>query len=315
MAANPTRLESVLDVLVTCYPHAPEPSYFPEVRGHYLAKHLARSGLRAEFRSLPAPGVECRVLICSEYQCELEWFDTRIAGRLAKVSAARHFCLAEYSLGERDHFSREYLDWFGVRGGVLCQRFQEPLGPYEHWIGVGVDLEALGHVDPGDRDTVVFDFAALVHEPDASFDASVVDAVRRRLPACRLLGTGPPGSGVAQLFDDWIPYEQPHPAYIGALLPGAFAFVAGLLGHLESLGLAVAEAQCAGAAVVHAPGSVKDDMLCPEAAVTYEADDPESLASALADARARDPATIAAQASERFDYEEVVRRTRAAIGL
>jgi hypothetical protein len=305
----------LLDVLVTCYPHAPEPSYFPEVRGHYLAKHLVRSGLQAEFRSLPAPDVECRVLICSEYQCEFEWFETRLAGWLAEIRADRLFCLAECSLGERDHASRQYLEWFGARGGVLCQRLQEPPAPYEHWIGVGVDVEALGDVDPVDRDTVVFDFARLVRVPDATFEAWLVDAVRRRLPACRLLGTGPAGSGVAQLFDDWVPYGQPHPAYIRAVLPRAFAFVTGLLGVKESMGLAIAEAQVAGAAVVLVPGSVKDDMLCPEAAVTYEPDDPESLAAALVEARGRDPATIVAQVAERFDYKEVVRRTRAAIGL
>src|SRR4051812_29746508 len=99
----------MLDVLVTCHPHAGEPSYFPEVRGFYLAKHLARSGLRAEFHSLPVPGAECRVLICSEYQCDLDWFERHLAAPLSEIRAERWFCLTEYSLGNRDHFSRAYL--------------------------------------------------------------------------------------------------------------------------------------------------------------------------------------------------------------
>jgi hypothetical protein len=33
--------------------------------GFYLARHLARAGLRAEFRQLPLPGFACKVLICS----------------------------------------------------------------------------------------------------------------------------------------------------------------------------------------------------------------------------------------------------------
>jgi hypothetical protein len=45
----------VLDVLVTGLPHGEQPVMFPQLRGYYLAKALARSGLRAEFRQLPQP--------------------------------------------------------------------------------------------------------------------------------------------------------------------------------------------------------------------------------------------------------------------
>jgi hypothetical protein len=61
---------TALDVLVTCRPHrgVPDLSLFPQVRGYYLAKHLRRSGLNAEFHPLPRPGLECEVLIWSEYE-------------------------------------------------------------------------------------------------------------------------------------------------------------------------------------------------------------------------------------------------------
>jgi hypothetical protein len=305
----------VLDVLVTCYPHSGVPSCFPEIRGHYLAKHLARSGLDAEFRSLPLPGAECRVLICSEYQCEMEWFDRYLAAPLAEMIAERLFCLSAYSLGDRDHFSRPYLDWFAARGGVLCHLLDAPLAPYETWIGLGVDVDDLDGDDVVARDTVVFDFAKLVRMPEAVLDPALVDAVRRRLPSCRVIGTGPAGAQVAGLFDDWIAYGQPHDTYIRAVFGRAFAFVTGLLDVHESMGLAIAEAQCAGAAVVAARRSVKQPMLCPAAHVAYEPDVAESLADAVAEAHGRDPAAIRAQARERFDFDAVVRRTRAAIGL
>jgi glycosyltransferase involved in cell wall biosynthesis len=305
----------MLDVLVTCHGHAAQPSFFPEVRGHGLAKHLARSGLSAEFRSLPVPGAECRVLICSEYQGGMDWFDRVLAAPLAEISAERLFCMSAHSLGDRDHFSRDYLDWFAARGGVLCHLAEEPLAPHETWIGLGVDVEALDGDGTARRDTVVFDFAKLVRKPDTVFDPALVEAVRRRLPACRVIGSGPAGAEVAALFDEWVAYGQPHDAYIRALLRHTFAFVSGLLGHRESMGLTVAEAQCAGAAVVAAHGSVKEPMLCPAAHVAYDPDRAEDLADAVAEAFGRDPAAIRAQARERFDFAAVVRRTRAAIGL
>ena len=303
----------MLDVLVTCHPHAPEPSFFPQVRGHYLAKHLARSGLQAEFRNLPSPGTECTVLICSEYQCDMAWFDRLLSTPLSEIRAERMFCLAEYSLGRRDHSSREYLDWFAARGGVLCQLLEEPLGPHEHWIGVGADVEAVGHLGP--RDSVVFDFSDLNRNPDAVFDARLVGEVRRRLPGCRMVGTGPAGSSVAGLFDEWVPYGRPHADYIRAVLPRAFGVVVGLPGVGESMGLFLAEAQCVGAALVFRPDRVKEGMVGHEAAVPYERDEPGLLGDAVVEARGRDPRRIRSEASERFGYDAVVRRTRVAIGL
>ena len=56
-----------------------------QVRGFYLARHLARAGFNAEFRQLPLPGFGCKVLICSEYQCDMQWFERRLAGPLSEI--------------------------------------------------------------------------------------------------------------------------------------------------------------------------------------------------------------------------------------
>ena len=237
----------MLDVLVTCHPHAGEPSDFPQVRGFYLAKHLARSGLRPSSTACPCRARSAGCSICSEYQCgERDWFERHLAGPLSEIRADRWFCLTAYSIGDQDHFSREYLDWFAARGGILCHQEEPPLGAAEHVIGLGVDIEALDDLGATPRDSVVFDFAELVSRPDAVFDRSILDAVREAQLDCRVVGTGPAGAAVSTFFDDWVPYAQPHPEYIRAVLPRAFAFVSGLLGHAESMGLAVAEAQSAG---------------------------------------------------------------------
>ena len=81
------------------------------------------------------------------------------------------------------------------------------------------------------------------------------------------------------------------------------------------MGLAMAEAQVAGACVVSRDGELKPEMLCTEAAVPYEYDDPSSLASALEGAKRRNPGRIAREARDRFDFAHVVARTRRAIGL
>ena len=54
------------------------------------------------------------------------------------------------------------------------------------------------------------------------------------------------------------------------------------------MGLTLAEAQTAGACVVHSPGQAKDEILCPEAAVTYRPGDPAALAGAIVEAMNRD---------------------------
>jgi len=91
------------------------------VRGFYLARHLSRAGLSAEFRQLPLSGFACKVLICSEYQCERDWFERKLAGPFSDIRADRWFCLVDASLhGRPDHFSYEICQWFASRGGVLC---------------------------------------------------------------------------------------------------------------------------------------------------------------------------------------------------
>ena len=63
------------------------------------------------------------------------------------------------------------------------------------------------------------------------------------------------------------------------------------------------------------PHQVPDQTLVPEATVGYAAGDATSLARALMTAKARNPARICEQARQRFDFADVVARTRAAIEL
>jgi len=188
----------VLDVLVTCLPHAPEPTFFPQVRGYYLAKHLARAGVTSEFRQLPLPDAACRVLICSEYQSDWDEFDQRLRGPLSAVSAERIFCLtAETLAGRPDHFSRASCEWFADRGGVLCHLPTQPMEAYEHWIGLGVDTELFGALPTGPRDRVLFDFPhGAWGDSSSHFDVGCIDFVRRALPDLIICGTGSPDSPV-----------------------------------------------------------------------------------------------------------------------
>jgi hypothetical protein len=81
------------------------------------------------------------------------------------------------------------------------------------------------------------------------------------------------------------------------------------------MGMALAEAQVAGACIVAAAGQVSNQILVREATVTYDAGNDESLARALALAITRDPARIREQALQLFNFTDVIARTRAAIGL
>jgi hypothetical protein len=303
-----------LDVLVTCSPHSEQLTLFPQVRGFYLAKHLARSGLRAEFRQLPVPSVTCEVLICSEYQQSMEWFHEHVAGPFAEIRAERLFCMADHSLGSRPgHFSGPYCEWFGARGGVLCHLTDGDLLPYERWIGLGVDPEVVRPAIDQRRDRVLFDFPkSSQHDSAAGFDLAKLDAVRERLPDLRLVGSGPPGAPIRDEFDDWIDYGQDHATYVRAAFAGVAAVVPGTG---ESLGLALAEAQVAGACVVASEYQVKRAMSVPEATVAYDADDPRSLAEAMVTGTSRNGLRIRREALERFGFGAVVTRTRAAIGL
>jgi hypothetical protein len=305
----------LIDVLVTCHPHDERVVSFPQVRGHYLAKHLERSGLRAEFRQLPAPGIECEVLVCSEYQCRMEWFDTHLAGPLAEIKADRMYCMAERSLaGSPEHFSRPYCEWFAARGGVLCHLLERMREPYEHWIGVGVDEDAVRRASrTGQRDIVLFDLPRTSSEDAAAtFDSELLGAVRAALPRLRLVGSGPADSPLRHEFDDWVEYGQEHPAYVAAAFSDALAYVPGLE---EGVGFAIAEAQVAGACVVWTGYQVHPQMRVPEAHVPYAAGSTGSFVSALCEATTRDAARVREQAGAIFDYAAVARRARRAVGL
>jgi hypothetical protein len=306
--------DSDLDVLVTCYAHGDTPRNFPQVRGYYLAKHLARSGLRAEFRQLPQPGLSCEVLICTEYQQDIDWFNTHLGPSLEEIRSERMYCLVDRSLARTPgHFSSAYCDWFAARGGVLCHLSDGALLPHERWIGLGVDADIVRPAADGRRDHVVFDFPrSSSHDPASTFDLRTIDTVRRRLPRHRVIGSGDVDSPVRDAFDAWIDYGQEHGAYVAAVFAGAFAMVPGCA---ESLGLAVAEAQMAGACIVASKGQVRPEMRVPAAIAEYRQGDADSLADALVAVTTRDGDLIRAQAADRFDFREVVERTRSAVGL
>lgn len=296
---------------MTCRPYAEELLYYPQIRGFYLAEHLARLGLEAEFRQLPLPpSWRCQVAISSDYQAEMHWFERHLMGPLTDIGADRLFCLTDYTLGDRDHFSRPTLEWFSERGGVLCLGLEEPPALFEHWIGLGVDAEAV----PGAADVrcaVVFDPAGGVGKADP-IDLVELKRIKRRLPGIRLVGTGPEVAHLPSAFDDWVPYGQPHRSYLNAVLGATFAVVPMIT---ESLGMMLAEAQVSGSCIVHPPDYTKAWLMCPAADVVYDPAAAGALTDALIEAVHRDPQVIAAQAREAFDIAAVARRTRVAIGL
>jgi hypothetical protein len=185
--------------------------------------------------------------------------------------------------------------------------------PYEHWIGIGVDDDVARPAADGRRDHVLFDFPrSSADDPASAFDPTTLDVLRRRLPEWRLVGSGDVDSPVRGAFDGWIDYGTHHPVYVHDAFSRAVAVVPGCS---ESLGLALAEAQVAGACVVSSEYQVRGDVLVPEAAVFYSTGDAGSLADALHEAGGRDVHRIRRQASERFDYDAVVARTRTAVGV
>ncbi len=305
----------MLDVLVTCLSPRTKIASFPQVRGYYLAEYLSRRGLRAVFRPLPLDGLECKVLISSEYQHDWELFDHTLRPLLEAVRAERYFCLVDYSLfGRPDHFSAEACRWFAARGGVLCHVVDgDAVEPYEHWIGVGVDTDVVSPAADARRDAVLFDFPRSDDDDTAArFDTGAVPLVRDGLPGVRVLGSGPSDAPIRDAFDGWVPYGQAHAAYARAAYGTAFALVPGAS---ESMGLALAEAQMAGASVVYTGRQVRPALLVPGGSQRYEAGDAASLVAALAAARAADPAGIRRAAMVQFDYEAVAARVATAVGL
>ena len=302
----------MIDVLVTCFPHTGKVSMFPEVRGYYLAHHLARLGLSAEFRPLPA-SVECKVVICSEYQQTKDWFDRHLAGPFSDIRADRMFCLADHSLvGRPNDFSNWYCDWFRQRGGVLVHRPSPKFLKGEHWIGLGVDPNVVRPAPDGVRNQVVFDFPMNKRCNTAdTFDVGHLDHLRKKYSGLRFVGTGSPGARIRERFDEWIAYGQDHQTYVTRAFARSIAVIPG---WVESMGLAMAEAQVAGSCIISAPYGPPEDMLVAEASIVC-GPDIYSLSEAVAEAIRRDTRVIREAAIEKFGFGAVACRTRAAIGL
>jgi len=285
---------------------------FPEVRGYYLAQHLARLGLSAEFRPLPV-SIECKVLICSEYQQTMDWFDRHLAGPFSGIRADRMFCLADHSLfGRPNHFSNWYCDWFRQRGGVLVHRPNPQFLKGEHWIGLGVDPNVVRPAADRIRNQVLFDFPVNKRRDTAdAFDVRFLEHLRKEFSGLRFLGTGSPDARIRERFDEWIAYGLDHQSYVNRAFSRSLAVIPGCV---ESMGLAMAEAQVAGACIISAPHGPPDDMLVPEASIMCS-HDTRSLVGALTEARKRDAEMIRESAIKKFNFGAVAARARAAIGL
>lgn len=287
-------------ILVYSSDHAGLPwmSSFPHVRGWVLADALQRAGVEAEFRALPVKGA-WDVAICSDYQGDAVWLG-KLQRRMAGLSARRFYCMADCGTPT---FSRPMIDWFAARGGVLVHLAERPLAPYEHYIGVGV----ASHHDPdASRTDILFDFPkSSTVEAWRQFDPRALDDVRRALPGLTLVGSGAADCPIRDHFDRWVAYGLPHPEYV-TTFTRCVAFVAG---WRESMGLAAAEAQVAGAAIAGPPGRIKAEMVVP-AADACDAD----LVASLQRARASDHTTIARQAAERFSTSAMAARVLAALG-
>lgn len=275
-------------------------SSFPHTRGQAVVDGLRRLGHAAEFRPLPVEG-QWDAAICSDYEGDQPWLDD-LQRRMTGLSATRLFCLADY--GTTGSASAVMAEWFARGGGVLCHLRCRPLAAYEHHIGLGVGDDV--RFDPARRrDAVFFDVRRSGTLDDAaSFAPETLAAVRRALPSHRLLGSGHADSRIRDHFDEWIAYGTPHAEYV-AHFAACIAFVPG--GH-ETLGLAVAEAQVAGAAIVSRPRHIHAEMLVPAATVID--DDPVRgiLRAATCDSR-----QIAAEAAERFCARAMAERIVAVI--
>jgi hypothetical protein len=206
--------------------------------------------------------------------------------------------------GATRHASAPMVDWFAARGGVLTHLRERPLAAHEHYIGLGVD-DAVRFDPARDRRTVFFDFPKSPRvDTSTLFDVGRLDAVRRAHPGFRLLGSGGPDSPIREAFDAWIPYGTTHDEYVRHF-DDCLAFIPG---SAESMGLAVAEAQVAGAAIVCPEGWIKPEILIPAAGVH----EPE-LARGIEVAKRCDRPRIAAEAAERFSPIAMARRALDAI--
>ncbi|HSP95719.1 MAG TPA: hypothetical protein VL049_00560 [Candidatus Dormibacteraeota bacterium] len=276
-------------------------STFPHVRGHVLATYLRRMGEDAEFRALPVEG-RYDVAICSDYQGDARWMGL-LEERMAGISARRMFCMADYAT-TAEHWSTPMIEWFAARGGILCHLRECPFAACQHYIGVGVD-ETVRADTTGERHAVLFDVPRpRRRDASASFAVEQLAAIRQAHPRYRLLGSGPADCPIRDAFDEWIAYGLPHDEYVRTFA----RCLAVIPGSSESLGLAMAEAQVAGAAIVAPPGWIKAEMLVPSAAIV-DTDPVQGLARVAAG----DAAQIAREAADRFSPTAMAGRVMAAI--
>jgi hypothetical protein len=215
--------------------------------------------------------------------------------------------MADYGSGNgRPRFSDEWKAWFRARGGVLVHLGYVPLGVNEHYVGVGVDEDTVYFDPEAERKRIVFDFP---RDSWQGFNPERVERLRVSFPSYLFVGSGP-DSPIREFFDEWSPYGQTHAEYVKTFR-GAAAFfsVPG-----ESMGLAVAEAQMSGAAIVSPARMIPREMICPTARVLY-LKDARAEREAFAIALSRDPRSIVREARHRFDFAAVARRVALALQL
>jgi hypothetical protein len=300
------------DVVVCCKPYGGPGAFchFPNVRGFYVAKYLARTGLNAVFSTYPCSGLTARVLICSDYEGGAGWLQGFVPELLA-VNAERLYCMADASLRGSEHEARPMHEWFAARGGVLVHLSWNPLEKHHHIIGVGVDTEVVRYRPEEIRNVIVFDFPSSKRvQAWKAFRPQLLRVLRDALPGCRFVGTGPADAPNRECFDAWVPYGEEHSSYVRTFR-GCAAFVPG---WPESMGLAAAEAQVAGACIVCPRGYVHEELVCPRANKMYDGGD-ETFVQALQESLAQDAKQIVREASEKFDMIACAWRVRRAIGF
>ena len=300
------------DVVVCCRPYSGSGAIrnFPNVRGFYLAKYLARTGLKAMFLTYPCSNLACRVLICSDYEGGADWLE-KLLPELGAVKTERFYCMADSSLRGRDHEAKPMHEWFKARGGVLVHLSGNSVDANEHVTGLGVDTEVVRYDPEATRNVVVFDFPSGEHvEAWKDFRPELLPTLRDALPSCRIIGSGPADAPIRDVFDTWVPYGEEHPCYV-RLFKGCAAFVPGCA---ESMGLAAAEAQVSGACIACPRGYINEELVCPAANKMYRGGD-RSLVRALRRALTQDPEQIVREASRKFDMLAWAWRVRRAVGL
>ena len=314
------------DVVVCCKPYGGPGAvcHFPNVRGFYLAKYLARTGLKATFSTYPCSKLTSRVLICSDYEGGADWLEGFLPELLA-VEAGRLYCMADASLRGRDHEAKPMHEWFKARGGVLLHLSWNSAGTYEHVTGLGVDTEVVRYDPEEIRNVIVFDFhpANVSKRGKTSARAAVEIATH-----CRIADSLDPGPGThrsRRVFTRGCPpVKNTRPMFASSKAARHLCQAA-----RESMGLAAAEAQLSGACIVCPRGYIHEELICPAANKVYRGVYPgsrrdksfiralgdRSFIRALKASLTQDPKEIVRQASIKFDAISWAWRVRRAIGL